>query len=82
MSMILVDYSHFYNSISLLLKEFVRFSNPLQWETVRAKRCGVNLALLDEVQALLAVTAIHTSCLEGEVLAVHLWEWKHLSFII
>ena len=80
--MILVDYSHFDNSISLLLKKFVGFSNLCQRETVRDERCGVNLTLLDELQDLFTVTAIHTSCLEGEVLAVHLWEWKHLSFII
>ena len=41
--MILVDYSHFDNSISLLLKDFVGFSNLGQWETVGDERCGVNL---------------------------------------
>ena len=75
-------YSCFDNSISLLLKDFIGFCYPLQWETVRDERCGVYLALLDELQDFLAVAAIHTSCLEGEVLAVHLWEWKHLSFIL
>ena len=80
--MILVDYCYFDDSISLLLKDFVGFSNLCQRETVGDERCGVYLALLDELQDFLAVAAIHTSSLEGEVLAVHLWEWKHLSFII
>ena len=71
--MILVDYGHFDNSISLLLKEFICFSYPLQRKTVGDERCGVYLALLDELQNLFTVTAIHTSCLEIEILAVHLW---------
>ena len=71
--MIFVDYSHFDNSISLLLKDFVGFSNLGQWETVCDERCGVYLTLLDELQDFLALKAIHTSCLESEILAVHLW---------
>ena len=78
----LLSYSYFDDSIPLLLKEFVGFSNLCQRETVGDERCGVYLALLDELQDLFTVTAIHTSCLESEVLALHLWEWKHLSFII
>ena len=80
--MILGDYSHFDNSISLLLKDFVGFSNLCQRETVGDEWCGVNLALLDELQDLFTVTAIHTSCLESEVLAVHLRQRQQLWFII
>ena len=82
MSMILVDYSHFDNSISLLLKDFIGFCYPLQWKTVRDERCGVNLSLLDELQDFRTVTPIHTSCLENEVLAVHLRQRQQLWFII
>lgn len=80
--MILVDYCHFDDSISLLLKEFIGFCYPLQWETVRDERCGVYLTLLDELQDFLAITSIHTSRLEGEVLAVHLWQRQHLWLVI
>ena len=78
----LFSYSHFDNSISLLLKYFVGFCYPLQWETVRDERCGVYLALLDELQDFLAVTSIHTSRLESEILAVHLWQRQHLWLVI
>ena len=75
-------YSCFDNSISLLLKDFIGFCYPLQWETVRDERCCVDFALLDELQDFLSVTSIHTSCLEGEVLAVHLRQRQQLWFII
>ena len=64
----LLSYCHFDDSIPLLLKKFVGFSNPRQRETVRDERCGIYLALLDELQDFFAVTAIHTTCLEGEIL--------------
>ena len=78
----LLSYGHFDDSISLLLKEFIGFSYPLQRKTVGDERCGVNLSLLDELQDLFTVTAIHTSCLESEVLAVHLRQRQHLRLII
>ena len=80
--MILVDYRHFDNSISLLLKEFIGFCYPLQWETVGDERCGVYLSFLDEVQDFLAVTPIHTAGLKGEILAVHLWQRQYLWLVI
>ena len=49
---------------------------------MRDKRGGVYLAFLDELKYLFAVTAVHTSSLEGEVLAVHLRQWQHLWLVV
>ena len=56
--MILVDYCYFDDSISLLLKDFVGFSNLGQWETVGDERCSINLALGYEFQNFLAIVAM------------------------
>ena len=44
--------------------------------------CSINLALGYEFQNFLAIAAIYASCLESEILAIHLRERQHLRFII
>ena len=43
---------------------------------------SVYLTLLDEAQHFLTVAAIHATSLECKVLAVHIWQWKHLRFVV
>ena len=78
----LLSYGYFYDSIPLLLKEFVGFSYPCKRITVRNERGGIYLAFLNELKNLFAVTAVHTACLEGEVLALHLRQWQFLWLVI
>ena len=78
----LLSYGYFYDSIPLLLKEFVGFSYPCKRITVRNERGGIYLAFLNELKNLFSVTAVHTACLEGEVLAVHVRERKYLRTVI
>ena len=78
----LLSYGYFDDSIPLLLKEFVGFRYPFKRITVRDERSGIYLAFLNELKNLFAVTAVHTACLEGEVLAVHLRQRQHLWLII
>ena len=57
----LLSYSYFYDSISLLLKEFIGFSNLGQWETVRDKRCGVNFFSFVAI-TFICLNVLYNSC--------------------
>ena len=64
---------HFYHTIQFVLKDAVGLFDFTQWETVCDERCGVDPPLLYQTKHLFAVAAIHSSGLEGEVLAIHFW---------
>ena len=78
----LLSYGYFDDSIPLLLEKFVGFRYPCKRITVRDERGGIYLAFLNELKNLFAVTAVHTSSLEGEVLTVHQRQRQHLWFIV
>ena len=46
------------------------------------ERRGVNLSLRYQPERLLAVAPIHTSCLKGQVLAIHIGQGEHLWLVI
>ena len=64
---------HFYHTVQFVLKDAVGLFDFTQWETVCDERCGVDPPLLYQMKPLFAVAAIHSSGLEGEVLAIHFW---------
>ena len=43
---------------------------------------GVNLSLLNQAKHFLAIASVHTTGLEGEVLAIHIGQRKHLGLVI
>ena len=79
---LLVVNSYLYHTVFLVFKDSVCFFYLAQWKTMGNERGCINLAFCNEFQHFLAVASIHTSCLESEVLAIHLWKRQHLSFIV
>ena len=64
---------HFDYPIQFVLKDAVSLFDFTQWETVCDERCGVDPPLLYQTKHLFTIAAIHSSGLEGEVLAIHFW---------
>ena len=63
------NYCNLNNSIQLVLKYAIGFFNLAQRETMRDERSSINLSLLNQSKNFLAITSIHATGLEGEVLA-------------
>ena len=59
------------DSVFLVLKNTIGLLDLFQCVLMGNEWRGVYLSLLDEFQYLIAVIAIHTSGLEGDVLAIH-----------
>ena len=72
----------FYYAVFFVFEDAVGFRNAAEGEAVGDEWGGVYLSLLNKAEHLLAVATIHATCLEGEVLAVHLWQGQHLRFVI
>lgn len=68
--------------ILLVLEYPIGFFDLVKRVTMSDQWDSVNLPFLDETKDLLAVTAIHTTCLEGKVLAIHLRQRQNLWLII
>lgn len=67
---VVVD-GNLYHSVFFVFEDAVCLFYPAQWEAVGDERCGVYLALLDELQNFLAVASVHAAGLERKVLAIH-----------
>lgn len=74
--------SNLNHAILFILKDTVSLFDLVKRETMGDKWGSVYLTLLDEAEHFLTVAAIHATSLECKVLAVHIWQWKHLRFVV
>ena len=73
---------HLNHPIQFVLEDAVGFLDFAQREAVRDEGSGVDLADFNQTKHLLAVATIHTTGLEGEVLAIHIGQGKDLRLVV
>ena len=74
-----VEQCDFDHSILLVFKKTVSLFYTGERETMSDERCGIDKALFYEFQDLCTVAAVHSSCLECEVLAYDHTFWFLMS---
>lgn len=73
---------YFYDSVFLVFEDSVRFFYSAEWKTMCDEWGSVYLSLLYKMKHFFAVASVYTTGLEGEVLAVHIWQRQYLGFVI
>ena len=73
---------HLNHPVQFVFEDTVGFLDFAQREAVRDEGSGVDLADFNQTKHLLAVATIHTTGLEGEVLAIHIGQGKHLGLVV
>lgn len=46
------------------------------------ERCGIYLSLFDQTEYLGAIASIHSTCLESQILTIHVGQRKHLRTVV
>ena len=69
-------------SVFFVLEYSIRLVYTAQREAMCDEWSSVNLALLYELQHLLAVASVYASCLERKVLAIHVGQWQDLRLVV
>ena len=70
------------HAVALVFKEFVCLVDLRERIGVRDQRLGVELAVGDEFQRLVAIAAVDAAGLEGQVLAVHFGQRQGLRSVV
>ena len=70
------------DSIQLILEYSIGLVDIAECKVVGYEWRGVYLALFNQRQYILAITAVNAAGLEGEVLAVHVRKRKNLRFVV
>ena len=73
---------YFNHSVLAVLEKAVSLCNTAERESVGDKGCGIYLSLRYKAESPGTVAAVHSPCLENQVLAVHVWKRKNLRPVI
>ena len=70
------------DSVALIVKQFIRFIDLRERIGIRDQRLGIELALGNELQRFLAITAVNAAGLEGQIFAVHIGQRQGLFLFL